>query len=197
MDIGTNAPYDHLPTFLANIANQYLRHARAVQTVREPRNVLSLDSPIFCAVRIQEAYQKEFTTFKPDKKLVWMSHLGTVSLDIELDDRTVSAEVTPVEAALIELFSQKGPYSLSAICRISTFSVVDEWTIQELVATIGSIERPTAVKALATWAELGVIKEDSPSIFRLLNIAEEEEMPSRPAQRQPGLFIRRLNQIAV
>lgn len=55
-------------------------------------------------------YQKEFTTFKPDKKLMWMSHLGTVSLDVELDDRTISAEVPPLEAAIIELFSQQGQY---------------------------------------------------------------------------------------
>ena len=37
-----------------------------------------------------------------------MSHLGTISLDIELDDRTVSVDVPPLEAAIIELFSQKG-----------------------------------------------------------------------------------------
>lgn len=39
-----------------------------------------------------------------------MSHLGTVSLDVELDDRTISAEVPPLEAAIIELFSQQGQY---------------------------------------------------------------------------------------
>lgn len=37
-----------------------------------------------------------------------MSHLGTISLDIELDDRTVSVDVPPLEAAIIELFAQKG-----------------------------------------------------------------------------------------
>lgn len=46
--------------------------------------------------------------FKPDKKLVWMSHLGTINLEIELDDRTVEAEVPPLEAAFIELFSEQG-----------------------------------------------------------------------------------------
>jgi anaphase-promoting complex subunit 2 len=39
-----------------------------------------------------------------------MSHLGTISLDVELDDRTVSVDVPPLEAAVIELFSQKGQF---------------------------------------------------------------------------------------
>ena len=58
--------------------------------------------------RLQEEYAREFTKFKPDKKLQWLPHLGTVQLEVELEDRTVSAEVPPLEAALIELFSEKG-----------------------------------------------------------------------------------------
>ena len=57
---------------------------------------------------IQESYSREFTTFKPDKKLRWLSHLGSIRLDIQLQDRTVSADVPPLEAAFIELFSEKG-----------------------------------------------------------------------------------------
>ena len=58
--------------------------------------------------RIQDTYAREFHEFKPDKKLHWLPHLGTISLDIELQDRTVSVEVPPLEAAVIELFSRKG-----------------------------------------------------------------------------------------
>ncbi len=60
--------------------------------------------------RLQEDYAQEFTKFKPDKKLQWLNHLGTVQLDIELEYRTVSVEVPPLEAALIELFSEKRRY---------------------------------------------------------------------------------------
>ncbi|KAI0702276.1 hypothetical protein BC835DRAFT_1264047 [Cytidiella melzeri] len=120
---------------------------------------------------IQEAYQKEFTTFKPDKKLVWMSHLGTISLEVELDDRTVSVDVPPLEAAIIELFSQKGV-----------------WTTEELVEAIGSIERPATMKALGTWVEFGVIKEDAPNTFKLLNVAEKAG-PSKTAQKQTAMIV--------
>lgn len=53
-------------------------------------------------------YAKEFTTFKPDKALRWLPHLGRVQLELEFDDRKVNADVPPLEAAFIELFSEKG-----------------------------------------------------------------------------------------
>jgi anaphase-promoting complex subunit 2 len=61
----------------------------------------------FWSFRLQEQYAREFNVFKPDKKLKWLPHLGTVHLNIELEDRTLNIEVPPLEAAFIELFSQK------------------------------------------------------------------------------------------
>ena len=58
--------------------------------------------------RIQEDYAREFHSFKPDKKLRWLPLLGTIHLEIELEDRTVPADVPPLEAAFIELFSARG-----------------------------------------------------------------------------------------
>ena len=57
--------------------------------------------------------------------------------------------------------------------------------MQDLVATLGSVERPAIVKALVTWVELGVLKEDSESVFKLLNVAAVDAS-SRTAQKQPG-----------
>jgi hypothetical protein len=62
------------------------------------------------AKRLQDLYAQEFTIFKPDKKLKWLPHLGTVRLELQLDDRTVEADVLPLEAAFIELFSKKGEF---------------------------------------------------------------------------------------
>lgn len=61
--------------------------------------------------RLQDDYAKEFITFKPDKQLRWLPHLGTVHLHVELQDRIVEVETTPLEAAIIELFSEKGNQS--------------------------------------------------------------------------------------
>ena len=58
--------------------------------------------------RLQADYAHEFTVFKPDKKLKWLPHLGTVQLELQLEDRVVDVDVPPLEAAFIELFSEKG-----------------------------------------------------------------------------------------
>lgn len=47
------------------------------------------------------------------------------------------------------------------------------WTISELVSRVGSVDNVAALKALSTWVDLGVLKEDSEDTFRLLEVAEE------------------------
>jgi len=60
---------------------------------------------------MQSDYAHESTVFKPDKKLKWLPHLGTVQLEIELEDRTLEVDVPPLEAPFIELFSEKCNFS--------------------------------------------------------------------------------------
>ena len=62
---------------------------------------------IIDARRLQKEYAQGFNKFKPDKRLKWLPQLGTMQLELELGDRTVEATVPPLEAAFIELFSQK------------------------------------------------------------------------------------------
>ncbi|KAF8157822.1 hypothetical protein B0H34DRAFT_656905 [Crassisporium funariophilum] len=107
-------------------------------------------------LKLQDEYAHEFTVFKPDKKLKWLPHLGTVQVELELEDRVVEVDVPPLEAAFIELFSQKGV-----------------WTLEELIVAVGSIDRGSAIKALSTWVDHGVLKEDPENTFNLLEKAEE------------------------
>ncbi|KIJ99781.1 hypothetical protein K443DRAFT_101598 [Laccaria amethystina LaAM-08-1] len=58
--------------------------------------------------RLQNLSAQEVTIFKPDKKLKWLPHLETVRLELQLDVRTVEADVPPLEAAFTELFLKKG-----------------------------------------------------------------------------------------
>ncbi|KAK7462917.1 hypothetical protein VKT23_007497 [Stygiomarasmius scandens] len=115
---------------------------------------------------LQEQYAKEFSTFKPDKRLRWLPHLGTVHLELQLEDRTVKADVPPLEAAFIELFSEK-----------------NIWSMDELIAAVGSVDRSAALKALLTWVHKGILREDEQGTFRLLEIAEE----ASPTREQPRL----------
>ncbi|KAM5531321.1 hypothetical protein V8D89_015036 [Ganoderma adspersum] len=115
---------------------------------------------------IQDAYAGEFHTFKPDKKLYWLPHLGTISLEIELQDRTVNAEVPPIEAAVIELFSTK-----------------DTWDVAELAAEI-KVDRAAVLKALMTWVDLGVLKEEDTTRYKLLEVAEDGPAGTKAVTRQ-------------
>lgn len=56
---------------------------------------------------MQEDFAKRFQELKPDKKLHWIHQMGSLKLSIELKDRTVDVNATPLEAAVIELFSEK------------------------------------------------------------------------------------------
>ncbi|KAF8627672.1 hypothetical protein AX15_004309 [Amanita polypyramis BW_CC] len=118
--------------------------------------------------KLQDEYSKEFHRFKPDKKLKWLPQLGTVQLKLELEDRTIDATVPPLEAAFIELFSQK-----------------PVWSIDELKEAVGSIDRSAAFKALITWVDLGVLKEDIEDTFRLLEVAEEHSAEPRERRAVP------------
>lgn len=103
------ACYCYFQALLATITIRQIPDAWSAERVR-----FILNLPFYFSIayshddRLRDQYAGEFHLFKPDKKLNWLPHLGTLKLDIELDDRTVSAEVPPLEAAFIELFSQKG-----------------------------------------------------------------------------------------
>ncbi|KAG6879047.1 hypothetical protein C0992_005592, partial [Termitomyces sp. T32_za158] len=84
----------------------------------------------------------------------------------QLDDRVIEADVPPLEAAFIELFSEK-----------------TIWTVDELIEGVGSVDRSAALNALLTWVDRGVLKEDTEGTFRLLEVAEEPFAgPSRLAR---------------
>ncbi|KAF8723226.1 hypothetical protein AX14_009377 [Amanita brunnescens Koide BX004] len=118
---------------------------------------------------LQKEYAQEFHKFKPDKRLKWLPQLGTMQLELELGDRIVEATVPPLEAAFIELFSQK-----------------PVWSMVELIETVGHIDRGAALKALITWVDLGVLKEDTEDTFRLLEVAEETS--TEPRERRASMF---------
>lgn len=95
-----------------------------------------------------------------------------MNLDIELEDRTLNVDVPPLEAAFIELFSQKGaPHAILGCCRTKP-PCLDVWTLDELIHSVGDVHRSAAVKALTTWVNLGVLKEQTENSFVLLERAE-------------------------
>ena len=79
---------NYIAIFLAFIRDQWDGHAWTISTVRVQLLSFSTwvfnDLPIF---RSQTDYAHEFTVFKPYKKLKWLPHLGSVQLEVQLEDR--------------------------------------------------------------------------------------------------------------
>ncbi|KAF4576914.1 Anaphase-promoting complex subunit 2 [Pleurotus pulmonarius] len=118
---------------------------------------------------LQDQYMAEFTKFKPDKKLRWLTHLGTVNVELELEDRVIEALVSPLEAAVIELFSEQS-----------------EWTLDGISKRLGLPQPNILSKAISTWLDLGVLAPAGEGVYRVLEVsadqgAEAKDHVSRPA----------------
>lgn len=55
-------------------------------------------------------YMKAFEALKGNRTLCWKPHLGNVNLEIELKDRKLSLNVTPIHATIIINFQSKSEY---------------------------------------------------------------------------------------
>lgn len=60
-----------------------------------------------------DSYTKAFETLKGSRTLYWKNHLGVVDLEIELENRTISLSVTPIQATIIMHFQDKSKCLLS------------------------------------------------------------------------------------
>lgn len=60
--------------------------------------------------------------------------------------------------------------------------------MDELIAGVGSVDKAAALKALLTWVDLGVLKEDGEGTFRLLEVAEEPS-PADSSYTRAGQFL--------
>ena len=64
------------------------------------------------------SYANEYAKIKRGRKLAWMDHLGTVELEIELADRQIIIEASPVQASVLYAFEEKGtrPCARGDVC---------------------------------------------------------------------------------
>ena len=53
-------------------------------------------------------YHQAFVRHKPDKFLRWLPLLGSVNLKLEFEDRALEVDASPIQAAVIECFSETG-----------------------------------------------------------------------------------------
>uniref|UniRef100_A0A8V1ADL6 Anaphase-promoting complex subunit 2 n=1 Tax=Gallus gallus TaxID=9031 RepID=A0A8V1ADL6_CHICK len=101
-----------------------------------------------------EAYSKKYEKLKAMRTLNWKYHLGLVSLDVELADRTLSLSVSPVHAAIILHFQTKSTWTLAELSEV-------------LKVPVTSLKRK-----MTLWLQQGVLREEPPGTFTVI---EEEQ----------------------
>lgn len=94
-------------------------------------------------------YVKAFEALKGNRTLCWKPHLGNVNLEIELKDRKINLNVTPIHATIILHFQEK-----------------HEWTLEKLSEIIHA---PTTVlrRKIGFWVTQGVLKETANDTYTL------------------------------
>ena len=70
--------------------------------------LLTTFSSLYTPSRMLESYSQAFHTLKPSQRLTLFPTVGTVEIEMELEDRTFLLEVEPILAAIIHLFEDHG-----------------------------------------------------------------------------------------
>jgi anaphase-promoting complex subunit 2 len=126
------------------------------------------DEKLIMPPQLQEEfaeYASEYSKIKRGRKLTWMDHLGTVEVEIELMDRRLSVEVTPIQAAVLYAFEGHGA--------TYTFYRTDseQLTVDQLCRLTGA-NAVSVKRAVLYWILQGVLKEVAPDAFHVLEYAE-------------------------
>uniref|UniRef100_A0AAR2IHC1 Anaphase-promoting complex subunit 2 n=1 Tax=Pygocentrus nattereri TaxID=42514 RepID=A0AAR2IHC1_PYGNA len=112
--------------------------------------------------KAMEAYTHRFEKLKAMRTLSWKPHLGSVTLDVELEDRTLSnLSVSPIHAAIILHFQDKST-----------------WTLEELSGALG-VSQELVRRKLALWQQHGVVQEEAGGRYSILETASSRERPER------------------
>uniref|UniRef100_A0A8C8EQQ8 Anaphase-promoting complex subunit 2 n=1 Tax=Oncorhynchus tshawytscha TaxID=74940 RepID=A0A8C8EQQ8_ONCTS len=114
------------------------------------------------ASQAMEAYTHRYEKLKAMRTLSWKPHLGLVTLDVELEDRTLTnLTVSPIHAAIILHFQDKS-----------------SWTLEELSGVLG-VPQEMVRRKLALWQQQGVLKEEAGGRYSVLETGSSRERPER------------------
>lgn len=116
--------------------------------------------PLIC--QSMEAYTQRYEKLKAMRTLSWKPHLGSVTLDVELEDRTLTnLNVSPIHAAIILHFQEKS-----------------SWTLEELSTKLGA-PKELVHRKLALWQQHGVLREEAGGRYYVVETGSSKEKMER------------------
>ncbi|MCJ1313954.1 hypothetical protein MMC25_007634 [Agyrium rufum] len=107
---------------------------------------------------LQEQYSKGFESLKATRKLTWMPNLGHVTVELELEDRTVLEECQPWQASVIYAFQDGPSASPSHAATLSIEQLMEKLTMSESLVS----------NALTFWVSKLVLHQTSATTFTVL-----------------------------
>ncbi|CAE6423182.1 unnamed protein product [Rhizoctonia solani] len=113
--------------------------------------------------QMQEAFENEYNEHKAGKKLRWMNNLGTVTLDLQFEDR-VRVYWNTHRRTKSQLTSNLDP---------------DIWSIDGLSSKLGINDSAPIRAALMFWTSNGVLKPLEDGKYELIEIVEAEDSAAR------------------
>lgn len=114
------------------------------------------------ASKAMEDYTHRFEKLKAMRTLRWKPHLGSVTLDVELEDRTIAnLTVSPIHAAIILHFQDKAT-----------------WTLEELSGVLG-VPQEMVRRKLALWQQQGVLREEAGGRYTVQETSSFRERSDR------------------
>ncbi|KAI6088006.1 hypothetical protein F4821DRAFT_98607 [Hypoxylon rubiginosum] len=152
--------------------------------VGEERFNLPLD-----VTEMQKMYERIFEHLKPSRKIKWLNHLGQATVELELEDRTISEQVRTYEATVINAFSEENA---------SSWTFDDLWMKLEmdedlLTAALGFWEKKHVLRRLPdnTYVVIERLSDaDQPSAAQAaqsFNVAAVDTHPATPRKVKPGM----------
>ncbi|XP_034566963.1 anaphase-promoting complex subunit 2 [Notolabrus celidotus] len=116
--------------------------------------------PLVC--QSMEAYTHRYEKLKAMRTLSWKPHLGSVTLDVELEDRTLTnLTVSPIHAAIILHFQEKS-----------------SWSLEELSMKLGA-PKELVHRKLALWQQHGVLREEAGGRYYVVETGSSKEKMER------------------
>ena len=110
---------------------------------------------------IQERYSAGFEAIKQSRKLTWRNGLGQVTVELELEDRSFSEDVTTWQATVIHAFQSESDESVTK-------------TITDLTEELG-MAAPLVRSACLFWVSKHILAETQRDSFRVLETLPTEE----------------------
>ncbi|KAH8179886.1 cullin family protein [Sarocladium implicatum] len=126
-----------------------------------PNDSFTVPAPI---AAVQEQYASGFEQLKSSRKLTWLDQLGTASVKLELEDRTVEVECKTYEAAVIYSFQDEGQGSSEPAKR--TFNEIWEKLM---------IDEDLLTESLAFWVSKRVLRDVGDQTFVVLERLDTEQ----------------------